>query len=123
MSETPQIVDKDGNEFSTSIFGIPIKARGPMVTLLLVVLASTGVIIFGLESQNVLLKEQMSAHAMELAKHDTSLNTDHDLLYKQMAELQGTMKAQLFIMCQGNAECRKFDLQMPQALREMPRRY
>lgn len=94
----------DENSMEGSILGFPFKMKGALVIIIVVMLGTAGMLYW------------------EIQKQSDRVENQYKEFKKQHDQLQEALTAQLYVMCIGNAECKKWDLEMPETLRKMQRR-
>ena len=93
----------------------------PFTSLLVAILATTGLLFWELQVQNETLSKAVMAHTTEVMANRAVLQEEHHLVMKQHMDIIDLLQAQLYITCQINVECRRYDLALPKVLRELKR--
>ena len=121
MDEQKPLVDQHGDSIKGSAFGFPFEVHGSLTVLLVAILATTGLLFWELQVQNETLSKAVMAHTTEVMANRAVLQEEHHLVMKQHMDIIDLLQAQLYITCQINVECRRYDLALPKVLRELKR--
>lgn len=119
MNEPRDILDRHGDSVKGKAFGFPFEIRGPVTILAVILIAVCALIVWQMQMQGDSFGRTMALHMNEVTSSRTLIQEEHHMLQKQHAEVVDLLQAQLYITCQTNPECRKFDLAIPRILREM----